>query len=56
MPAWGVTHDDESIWGMVALMKRFPGMSEHDYKALVDEAASHHDRNGGHDHDSHQHD
>jgi mono/diheme cytochrome c family protein len=44
MPAWGKSMDDQYIWGMVAFMQQFPGMSKAQYGELV--ASS-----GGHSHD-----
>lgn len=69
MPAWGTSHEDESIWGMVALMKRFPQMTGDQYAALVarsegEHGGDGHHHEGGHghdegrrhhDHDSHEH-
>jgi mono/diheme cytochrome c family protein/ketosteroid isomerase-like protein len=45
MPAWGLTHDDERLWSMVAFLQKLPGLSESDYRALVDAGE------GGHHHD-----
>jgi mono/diheme cytochrome c family protein len=50
MPAWGGTHDDESLWGLVALAEKLPEMSASDYANLVARAGS-----GGHDHGPHDH-
>lgn len=44
MPAWGVTHDDESIWGIVAFVRRLPVLSPEEYRLLAQ------GRNGGHSH------
>ena len=46
MPAWGTTHSDDEIWGLVAFLQKLPGMSPEDYAKLQEPAA------GGH---SHQH-
>lgn len=46
MPAWGVTHDDESIWGLVAFMKKLPGMSPAEYAVLTGSAHLHSDHHG----------
>ena len=35
MPAWGVTHDDERIWDMVAFIKKLPELTPEQYEALV---------------------
>jgi len=45
MPAWGKSMDDESIWGMVALLQQLPDMSQARYRELVDSSGGHmHDR------------
>ena len=36
MPAWGSTHDDESIWTMAAFILTLHGMTDEQYAALVD--------------------
>ncbi len=41
MPAWGKSMDDESIWGMVALLRRLPDMSEIRYRELVESSEGH---------------
>ncbi len=64
MPAWGVSMDDEYIWGMVAFMQKLPGMSADEYRAIVaaspghshgggetDASAGHDDAGSGHDDD-----
>lgn len=38
MPAFGVTHDDQEIWAIVALLKRLPKMSPQQYQALLRDA------------------
>ena len=35
MPAWGKTHDDASIWGLVAFLQKLPGLSPAQYLALA---------------------
>jgi mono/diheme cytochrome c family protein len=35
MPAWGVGHDDETIWSIVAFVTRLPGLSAEHYKEMV---------------------
>jgi mono/diheme cytochrome c family protein len=47
MPAWGKTHDDQSIWALVAFLQKLPELTRDQYEALV--AA------GGEDHDFHRH-
>jgi mono/diheme cytochrome c family protein len=40
MPAWGLdgSHDDETIWSMVAFLEKLPGMTPEQYKAIVTKA------------------
>jgi mono/diheme cytochrome c family protein len=38
MPAWGLSHDDETIWSMVAFLRKLPGMSPKQYKEIVAKA------------------
>jgi ketosteroid isomerase-like protein len=45
MPAWGVTHDDRSIWGMVALVRKLNELSPGEYDELVARG-----RAAGHEH------
>ena len=50
MPAWGVTHDDEAIWGLVAFLQQLPTMDATVYAAFT--------QNNGeadHDQDAHEH-
>lgn len=35
MPAWGVGHDDATIWSIVAFVTKLPGLSAEHYKDLV---------------------
>ena len=35
MPAWGATHDDRSIWALVAFIRKLPHLSAQSYQALV---------------------
>jgi mono/diheme cytochrome c family protein len=58
MPAWGGSHDDETIWSMVAFLEKLPDMTPEQYKAIVAKAPpdEHMDMGsgGGHSH-SHSH-
>lgn len=38
MPAWGLSHDDATIWSMVAFVQKLPAMSPAEYKEFVDKA------------------
>lgn len=35
MPAWGLTHDDERIWDMVAFIQKLPDLTPAQYQALT---------------------
>ena len=53
MPAWGKTHDDRSIWGLVAFLQKLPALTPEQYRALVPSGESrHHDHQHSHDHDT----
>lgn len=47
MPAFGPTHSDEQLWGIVAIVRRLPEMSPEDYAALRDSVGG---ESGGHQH------
>jgi mono/diheme cytochrome c family protein len=64
MPAWGVTHDDELIWDVVAFVRKLPELTPEQYEALVKNAPKHeeimqdmemsggdHKHNGEHEHE-----
>jgi mono/diheme cytochrome c family protein len=52
MPAWGKTHDDSSIWGLVAFLQKLPELTPAQYLALAKpEGESHHQ----HTRDQHDH-
>lgn len=38
MPAWGMSHDDETIWSMVAFLQKMPDMTAAQYKDIVAKA------------------
>jgi mono/diheme cytochrome c family protein len=38
MPAWGGSHDDATIWSMVAFLQKLPGLTPGEYKATVAKA------------------
>jgi ketosteroid isomerase-like protein/mono/diheme cytochrome c family protein len=35
MPAWGTTHDDHSIWALVAFLRKLPNLSPQSYQDLI---------------------
>jgi len=44
MPAWGVTHDDELLWNVVAFLRKLPDLTPDEYQALVKSAPKTHDQ------------
>ncbi|HJU08356.1 cytochrome c [Dyella sp.] len=67
MPAWGGSHDDQTIWSMVAFIEKLPGMTPQQYKDIVakappdedmdmDEGDSHSHHHGDTDARQNQHD
>jgi len=50
MPAWGSSHDDQAIWGMVAFLQKLPDMTPEQYKALTQSSG------GGEEGHHHHHD
>jgi mono/diheme cytochrome c family protein len=43
MPAWGVTHDDELLWDVVAFVRTLPELTPEQYETLVKNAPKHED-------------
>ena len=43
MPAWGVTHNDEMLWDVVAFLRKLPELNADQYQALVKSAPMTHD-------------
>ncbi|HET7664420.1 MAG TPA: cytochrome c [Rhodanobacteraceae bacterium] len=57
MPAWGVNHDDQTIWSMVAFLQKLPDMTPAQYRAMVAIAPPDEDMDMGEGHGhSHSHD
>ncbi|ODT93881.1 MAG: DUF4440 domain-containing protein [Rhodanobacter sp. SCN 67-45] len=54
MPAWGGSHDDPTIWSMVAFLQKLPDMTPAQYKDIVAKAPPDEDMDmgdeGGHSH------
>jgi mono/diheme cytochrome c family protein len=40
MPAWGLSHDDHTIWAMVAYLQKQPRMSAAEYQSLTANASA----------------
>lgn len=58
MPAWGATHDDASIWGLVAFVQQLPELSPQAYAELTGPPSAgpgEETSPAPHDHDSHDH-
>ena len=52
MPAWGKTHDDATIWSMVAFLQTLPTLTPEQYAAMTQDSESSHEASGhGHMHD-----
>jgi mono/diheme cytochrome c family protein len=43
MPAWGVTHDEEILWDVVAFLRKLPELTPEEYRAVVEKAPKTHD-------------
>ena len=43
MPAWGVTHDDDLLWDVVAFVRKLPELTPEQYETLVKNAPKHED-------------
>ena len=43
MPAWGVTHNDELLWDVVAFLEKLPELTPEQYQTLVKSAPKTHD-------------
>ena len=41
MPAWGITHEDELLWDVVAFVRKLPELTPEQYETLVNNAPSH---------------
>jgi mono/diheme cytochrome c family protein len=59
MPAWGVTHNDELLWDVVAFLRKLPELTPDQYQALVKSAPRTHEQmmqemeSGEMDHEGH---
>jgi len=41
MPAWGITHDDELLWDVVAFVRKLPELTPEQYETMVKNAPKH---------------
>lgn len=57
MPAWGTTHKDDAIWGLVAFVKKLPQMTPEQYEQMTGNASehSHHQHENSEDQTDHAH-
>ncbi len=61
MPAWGASHDDPTIWSMVAFLQKMHTMTPAQYQDIVERAPKDHDMDAADHHhddasDDHEHD
>jgi mono/diheme cytochrome c family protein len=52
MPAWGISHDDATIWSIVAFLQKLPSLDTTQYKDIVAKAPADDDMNMGDSKDS----
>ncbi len=50
MPAFGPTHEEDELWGLVAFLRRLPGMTQEDYKLWVQKTSPHNGEEHTHKH------
>ena len=55
MPAWGSSHDDPTIWSMVAFLQQLPRLTPQQYKDIVAKAPSDKEMKMGGRHDQMHH-
>jgi mono/diheme cytochrome c family protein len=55
MPSWGVTHEDELLWDVVAFVRKLPELTPEQYETIVKNAPKHEElmqeMEMGHDHE-----
>jgi mono/diheme cytochrome c family protein len=56
MPAFGVTHGNDELWGMVAFLRDLPNLQAKEYVAMVDAAEEHQGEKSLDHHHDHTHD
>ena len=55
MPAFGPTHEEDELWGVVAFLRRLPEMNEEDYDLWVRKTGPHDEHEHMDKHDEHEH-
>jgi mono/diheme cytochrome c family protein len=53
MPAWGLTHDDSTIWSIVAFLQKLPTLTPEQYAQMTEESESAHEEHE-HMHETHE--
>lgn len=48
MPAWGLTHEDDILWDVVAFLQKLPELTPEQYRELVASAPKTHGTHEGH--------
>ncbi len=51
MPAFGPTHSEEELWGIVAFVKHLPNLKADEYDSMVKKDKRHGEKDDGHHHD-----
>lgn len=55
MPAFGPTHEEDELWGIVAFLRDLPKLSPGEYKAMARAAGVEREEENHHHHDSKKH-
>ena len=50
MPAWGLTHDDNLLWDIVAFLQQLPSLSPQQYQAIAKSGSKDHNEMMKHEH------
>jgi len=50
MPAFGDTHDDDTIWAIIAFVRRLPQLGAKGYAAMESDESAAHEHHGEHEH------
>ena len=50
MAAFGPTHEEQELWGIVSFLRKLPGLKPEEYKAMVKAAGLHGEREDDHPH------
>ena len=48
MPAWGGTHDDQALWGIVAFLQKLPALTPEQYAQMTAHAQEEHEHHEAH--------